>query len=1238
MFYQFTQKLQAKLFKQLKSQMDHLILNMDEQLQHLSKTENLPSEIEEIKALIKQAANEHDQQQYLKHLGEITTKITAINDKYIFDNAALNNYFFLAQRALTRMSALVSSSKNLKYLDLVLNPREMSEETVDAVPSGSRGIAGRVLYGIGGAVKKALPFNLPDVTLGAVSKGSDLIAYETTHLTIAAIKDTLNVGIPEGIERVEIMDKTGELNPLKKLLGVNKYQELQSELPVSDLESVDKYANEQIYGILFETVFVQMAMLKDILDKVQEIYKDEQDSELRHKYISDALAKIGLKSLGDKSTLSMLDKISIRLGYESINTLHECYSKIKLNQQDALYNLKDKKAAFVKQAHVDDPKTNTYDLMLQRLYKACAKYEAKVTDKEFSQDNGALISLMLHLGSDFPASLNAAFVAKAVAREGMKTYVSPEQENRFGAVIGNIVDFGLQWASPSYIDTALFYGVNANNAKILPMVQYTHDVVNDQWIDIRITHIASQISERTAVFDGKYNEKSATSTLVAMMLEQHAQVTGRNRSGNSVSESSVQKLADYKDWLQFSRKVSMIRMSTNALKKDVKETTDKITATRAAVSRLRLDIEDIDRRIDAYKKQERQSWNPLTRFQGLMKSVGIKSIAIRTREHKIKDLLKKRKDNYNTIKQLQSESIADYSYKIALNSVLSYRERIGAASGDELVSCFQESSLLMRQSYNSMMESLNNPDEALGNQPFVHLQNKFLDNYYKNREVMETIKLHIDELSLSSMQVLENLVNAHATVVKKFDPSISGLANHLSGYQAELSDLSRLVNENINAELMKSQKNEFQQYEQDIELYFDTRTAEELLDPFEIFKGETDSHFKSLVPEYQNILIQDVISKYLDKINNSKSLEVYQLELLHENLYTNIGSSDLVFSDHYESLEKELRAQLQVKYQDQPIDAKAYFLRRKLHRLNQLQRDYTSTSELQASWLYNPFGQITVERVAEIQRTIDVNKQQFVLQLASYKDDLEHRLRRAKETQVTETEEPELTNFMETLLDAYHDSEYTFSKELIPVIDEVIGLYERLGELDQVSKTQHLHFKYMQPVESKNWLSILNGLSRDLRPYPNQTGDRFANVFEQIASMVDPEQETEMPDFQKGFIQAWFIDKDAHYLNNLRLTYMLMENVVSDLTQRAKNFEVGDDPSSESARNDFFKSQTQCIDQVNQIVKELTVHCSDNVENSERFESSTKPWSTNLHTLIDRQADALHALRPDTQPRIQANF
>ncbi len=485
MIGQFLDKLDDTLYKDWHHQADALCICLNEAFDNIQFDSTKHPDLAKIKASL-DAININKQlsrQAYVQHIKDIKEQL----DKYAihkdYDNVALNHFIFQAHRSFGWLMMLLFTDYN-KYAKAALNPSNKVQPT----PQSDLIKDFAIKLGANYAVD-----NLHELFYQQVGQYMQLQAED--------IKRQPKIQIKEVIDYSKI---TKPVSLLEQILGALKYAELDSQLLIQKPEDISRYLSEQIYGLMFKSMYSSIASMEETLDKINKLAESgkstQEIEELRQRLLNDAQ----LSEIDQPEARAYRNRVAVLMGFKDAKDLYDNFKK--LGTQDGFLHFKDNLKQFTSYANqailVDlDPLEN----MKKEISNENERVKRKMSKAHYAQHNLNYINQCMYRATNLIFTLNGAQIARNIAQHVAQDFLDPKR--LVGDNPGIMMQMAIQAADlvanrfnyKKYFEICGLSRLQEDLSSLESRYLDANRAINEQWLEKWVNQIDEHHKQREAL-------------------------------------------------------------------------------------------------------------------------------------------------------------------------------------------------------------------------------------------------------------------------------------------------------------------------------------------------------------------------------------------------------------------------------------------------------------------------------------------------------------------------------------------------------------------------------------------------------------------------------------------------------------------------------------------------------------------------------------------------------------------
>ncbi|MBI2791768.1 MAG: hypothetical protein HYX61_07410 [Gammaproteobacteria bacterium] len=989
MIGQFLDKLDDKLYidwqknaKSLSAQLKIGFNNIDFDKDKHPELDSIRSSLEAISD-----PDKLNRQDYVQHIRNIKEKLEQLATNKEFDNIAFNNFILQARRSFNWLMMRLFSDYH-RYADAAFNPSGKEKK-----PPKSN------------VIQKAA------MNLGANYAASNLYSRFEENVLVFMRMQAEHIQRQPKIHIKDAIDFTQSAKPLSLIelrVGKDRFSELDSTLEIKQPEDVTQYLGEQIYGLMFKSMYSQIALQEETLTKIDKLSEVGKSSAEIKKERERLLHEAGLEEIDSTEARAYRNKIAKLLGFNDAKDLFENFQYLDTDSEFGTF--KQLINEFMSNANKaimaeDDP----LEQIKNEIEKENERVKQNLDDPDFSKNSINYINLANYNATNLMLTLVVSQSGKNIAQLAAKDYMDPKK--LVGDNPGLMAQMAMKAADlainrfnyKKYFDTYALARLHKDTEILERRLRDINRPINHQWLIGRSQEIQAKYAMREQVIQNalskNLDDDSFTAEYVDVMYQYQLALLEHDKIRHLPVHDPVfiekaksfrekqDTYKNYKDAFSLFANSKMSRLSVTQLDDYIKQKNQKI---KVVSEKHKNQIDAVDVLNKEIKKEEKRL---KTTFRGRLQRFGekiaglfgFKTKSVKGREAKQKNL----EDLQAQLDPIKQEFDIETNL---LNRAIEQKGMIEQFQKLE-ISELNDNVLTLTYEYLTTYQMLQNDFEQLAvdqDSPTVlfERQIKFTEIQNKLMNAIKCLHSKIDELStldvpLQKLEIFHHEIKQAQSIISQFDRTVTGLSSDVELAQ-DLKTLTDQIHFHIQQKQAKAQEELLRECKLKISEHFKQMSLDKLGDPYLFIATQDDISFAGLSDENQfavNQHIQDECIRLLDNYESKKVTShmlqqhykqaeqlFYRLRLGYYRVSTQSEPTpnDLNLQIHYQQLTSQVQKRL-----DAMFDATNHLpFREQKSRIFELDSTFNqyfldveeaakqvqTAQENQASWLRNPFG------------------------------------------------------------------------------------------------------------------------------------------------------------------------------------------------------------------------------------------------------------------------------------------
>lgn len=1223
--------LDEQLFKGWHKRGMQLVSALETGLNKIDFGTPLPEEIVQLQALIKQAKQPdmlNERKQLLSTISEIGKNLESLQQKKDLGDLQANNFLFQASRTFNRFSKphrlnLFLINQFFKYGKAFVNPSNKPSEKSEKDP-----------------MPAMADFVLNKGTKFGVKQIDGIFDYHVGSFFERQAHSMHSVKLNNIVDRPE---KKSAPQFLATQLGSTNYANFQKTKSMSGVNDIEKMLSEKIYGFSYEFYYSQVAMYLDTLHQVEQIASLQQTDTQRRNTRASLLKKHGIEAIDSSEGKIFLNAISKNLGFSDAQSLYDNYKELPKNPAavEKLMAEKNKFSDFAvnpegfKEQDPIDLIKGLYENEYQRIQK-------NKKNNEFYLNNSTYISALNYVSTDFMLAIDGVRKARNIAGVAIHDEVAPLVEGQNAGFLMNMAKNAANFAVNNlnikdWVDINQYLGLNSHGALVEARIEDARNHVQQQLLELRAQQVAMRQQLREKLFNEVISEKITQEQLIV------------NYEKSTVGKTESEK-RDYQSAFEVKIALNCQGKNSEALEKLVDKHKRGLKSATSLHNEYKKEQLVLKKRKEKFEKKEASSSARMSRFKDNIASLfGVKTKSAKKREKETKYLesqtdkiikgitsIEARVEGYTKVLGMTKEQLSNLKRIESLDEktlIKEYKENINLLSNliRGLVSEYQEKPSI---DYEKMLEIQHK---------YFAIQNKILLD--KKVIVSRVSKFDIEQID----QLIASTNNLN-TIQKSIKPQLLGLTSQvaefygqkINGYAPVIIEQRNHLEEQRQQELLEKHKSSTQAWMSSNNIT-DLKTF--------LVENRPKDLSESYLQKYDQSLQKEIMQKFKSDGHN---LSLDKITLLHE------GISALHFMSPDVEIYNNIRAELNTRLDEAYLSGtqagfdshrkllinSSQFIASGVKKLEKAQQDAEGLKATYESWLMNPFGFVTKQKLDEasanvetyqsilndkLNRNIEVTQQYIANQMQVYHKkpivDLEADIalieKKVAELQQLPKENLDkntaalvdnLIDLNESLLVNLNDQHSTYFEKLLDKNEPVaINLLSQSfvhaaknGRVDLLEKivqqADHNAFPEImltqaleQAIQNKhtdviNWMLSNIDLSLDEK------------LSSDLLSHIDSSQ-TKISPYETGLGQI-FVDNDGNVLEKIRQAYILQET-----NQAILNKDITENKQNTVSLNIAMAKLNRIISHREQMVDALS---KVRIDNPDRVKKQVAKWDAEI--------------------------
>lgn len=989
MIGQFLDKLDDKLYKDWQKNAKSLSIQLKIGFGNIDFDKDEHPRLDSIKSSLEAIADPDklNRQDYVQHIRNIKDNLEQLATNNEFDNIAFNNFVLQARRSFNWLMMRLFSDYH-RYADAAFNPSGKEKK-----PSKSN------------VLQKAA------MNLGANYAASTLHSKFEENILVFMRMQAENILRQPKIHIKEVIDFTQSAKPLSLIelrVGKDRFSELDSALEIKQPEDVTQYLSEQIYGLMFKSMYSQIALQEETLTKIDKLSEVGRSSAEIKKERERLLREAGLEEIDSKEARAYRNKIAKLLGFNDAKDLFENFQY--LDTDSGFGTFKQLINKFMSNANEaimaeDDP----LEQIKSEIEKENERVKQNLDNPDFSKNSINYITLANYNATNLMLTLVVSQSGKNIAQLAAKDYMDPKK--LVGDNPGLMAQMALKAADlainrfnyKKYFDTYALSRLHKDTEILERRLRDINRPINQQWLIGRSQEIQAKYAMREQVIQNALSKKleddSFTAEYVDVMSQYKIALLEHDKIRHLPVHDPVfiekaksfrekqDNYKNYKDAFSLFTNSKMSILSETQLADYIERKNQRIKVVSEKHENKLVAVNVLNTKI---KKEEKRL---KTTFRGRLQSFGEKIAGLFG--YKTKSV-KKREAKHKSLEDLQAQ-LDPIKHEINIESNLLNRaiEQKGMIEKFQKleISELNDNVLALTHEYLTTYQMLQNDFEQLAidqDSPTVlfERQIKFTEIQNKLLNAIKCLHSKIDELStldipLQKLEMFHKEIKQAQSIISQFDRTVTGQSSDAELVQ-NFNTLTDKIHFHIQQQQAKAQEELLRECKLKISEHFKEMSLDKLGDPYLFIATQDDISFAGLSDENQFAVNQHIQDECIRLLDNYESKNVtsqmlqqhykqaeqlfYRLRLGHYRVSTKSEQTpnDINLQSHYQQLTSQVQKRL-----DAMFDATNHlpFLEQKSRifeldaTFNQYLLDVDEGAEQvqtaqanQESWLRNPFG------------------------------------------------------------------------------------------------------------------------------------------------------------------------------------------------------------------------------------------------------------------------------------------